>query len=88
MKLPASSATVYPPTQPQPRRVIEVGGGQVELDELGPIVVNSDGSLSRISNWGSLLPLAIPPSAPPALVTLPLVPPPPPLLKLSPKVLS
>ncbi|TFK37579.1 hypothetical protein BDQ12DRAFT_607328 [Crucibulum laeve] len=26
----------------------------VKLDELGPLVVNSDGTLSRISNWSSM----------------------------------
>jgi len=33
------------------KRVIEVGGEKVVLDELGPVVVNEDGSLSRITNW-------------------------------------
>ncbi|KAK8205725.1 hypothetical protein IWZ01DRAFT_440334 [Phyllosticta capitalensis] len=27
------------------------GGGQVRLDALGPMVVNKDGTLSRIANW-------------------------------------
>ncbi|KAF8890709.1 hypothetical protein BD779DRAFT_1438236, partial [Infundibulicybe gibba] len=26
----------------------------IQLDELGPMVVNSDGTLSRISNWSQL----------------------------------
>ncbi|KAF8591726.1 hypothetical protein K439DRAFT_1320250, partial [Ramaria rubella] len=26
----------------------------IKLDELGPMVVNSDGTLSRISNWKNL----------------------------------
>jgi hypothetical protein len=33
------------------------GGGQgstVSLDHLGPIVVNTDGSMSRISNWAQM----------------------------------
>ncbi|KDQ23784.1 hypothetical protein PLEOSDRAFT_1016984, partial [Pleurotus ostreatus PC15] len=31
-----------------------VGSTAVKLDELGPMVVNSDGTLSRIANWGSM----------------------------------
>jgi hypothetical protein len=31
--------------------VLEVDGLPVTVDELGPIVINKDGSLSRISNW-------------------------------------
>lgn len=27
------------------------GGGTVKLDHLGPLVVNKDGTLSRIANW-------------------------------------
>ncbi|KIO20279.1 hypothetical protein M407DRAFT_30071 [Tulasnella calospora MUT 4182] len=30
---------------------LEVGGTTVKLDRLGPLVVNSDGTLSRIANW-------------------------------------
>ncbi|GHJ85182.1 hypothetical protein NliqN6_1584 [Naganishia liquefaciens] len=30
---------------------------RVALDELGPLIVNSDGTLSRISNWKTLSPL-------------------------------
>ena len=33
-------------------RVVTVDGNPVKLDRLGPIVVNKDGSLSRITNWG------------------------------------
>lgn len=29
-------------------------GGSVKLDHLGPLVVNQDGSLSRISNWDKM----------------------------------
>ncbi|KAK3265947.1 hypothetical protein CYMTET_25403 [Cymbomonas tetramitiformis] len=29
-------------------------GGSVALDHLGPIVVNEDGSLSRIANWPNM----------------------------------
>ncbi|KAJ7279003.1 hypothetical protein C8J57DRAFT_151963 [Mycena rebaudengoi] len=33
---------------------VQTGGLAVKLDDLGPMVVNSDGTLSRISNWASL----------------------------------
>ena len=33
---------------------IQVGGENVKLDNLGPIIVNTDGSLSRIPNWANL----------------------------------
>eukprot|EP01001_Neometanema_parovale_P001486 NODE_11729_length_538_cov_33.672289_g11441_i0.p2 GENE.NODE_11729_length_538_cov_33.672289_g11441_i0~~NODE_11729_length_538_cov_33.672289_g11441_i0.p2 ORF type:complete len:157 (+),score=17.46 NODE_11729_length_538_cov_33.672289_g11441_i0:58-471(+) len=33
------------------RKVIQVDGQPITLDSLGPMVVNTDGSLSRITNW-------------------------------------
>lgn len=30
------------------------GGTTVQLDHLGPMVVNTDGTLSRISNWDKM----------------------------------
>ncbi|KAI0407002.1 hypothetical protein F4802DRAFT_595635 [Xylaria palmicola] len=30
---------------------LEVGGAALRLDHLGPLVVNVDGTLSRIANW-------------------------------------
>lgn len=30
------------------------GGSTVKLDHLGPLVVNQDGTMSRISNWGQM----------------------------------
>ncbi|KAF1946832.1 hypothetical protein EJ02DRAFT_450188 [Clathrospora elynae] len=30
---------------------MSTGGSSVKLDHLGPLVVNKDGTLSRISNW-------------------------------------
>lgn len=35
-------------------RSLAVGGAPVLLDEMGPIVVGADGSLSRIANWESM----------------------------------
>ncbi|KAK6335499.1 hypothetical protein TWF696_002273 [Orbilia brochopaga] len=36
---------------------VEVGSGAVKLDHLGPLVVNSDGTMSRIHNWAEMTPL-------------------------------
>ncbi|WVQ83873.1 hypothetical protein IAT38_006017 [Cryptococcus sp. DSM 104549] len=37
--------------------VLDVGdGNKVKLDKLGPMIVNSDGTLSRIQNWLDLTP--------------------------------
>ena len=33
---------------------LEVGGERVSLDDLGPVIVNKDGSLRRIGNWAEL----------------------------------
>ena len=35
-------------------RTIEIGGAAVSMDELGPIIVNLDGTLRRIENWSKL----------------------------------
>ncbi|TGJ79699.1 hypothetical protein E0Z10_g9062 [Xylaria hypoxylon] len=32
-------------------QTLEVGGAALRLDHLGPLVVNEDGTLSRIANW-------------------------------------
>lgn len=33
---------------------VPVGGEGIKLDHLGPLVVNKDGTLSRISNWAQM----------------------------------
>jgi len=33
---------------------MSAGGSSVKLDHMGPLVVNKDGTLSRISNWGEM----------------------------------
>ncbi|KAG8715971.1 hypothetical protein FRC11_012116 [Ceratobasidium sp. 423] len=35
---------------------LEVGGKSISFDRLGPMVVNSDGTLSRIANWPEMTP--------------------------------
>ena len=37
-------------------RTLTVGGSALALDHLGPIVINSDGSTSRIANWAEMNP--------------------------------
>jgi hypothetical protein len=39
------------PTGEEGTTQINVGGQAVKLDHLGPLVVNKDGTLSRIANW-------------------------------------
>ncbi|KAJ9109365.1 hypothetical protein QFC21_000695 [Naganishia friedmannii] len=44
-----------PPSEETQRRTLNVQEeNKVALDELGPLIVNSDGTLSRIQNWQSL----------------------------------
>jgi len=35
-------------------KVLTVGGEAIRFDNLGPMVLNTDGSLSRITNWHEL----------------------------------
>ena len=48
---PAESAEAG---QPQRLDLGAEGGSTVSLDHLGPMVVNVDGSLARISNWDQM----------------------------------
>lgn len=43
-----------PPESDSGAPQLEVGGEGVTLDHLGPLVVNKDGSLSRIANWETM----------------------------------
>lgn len=43
-----------PSTEGSSSTEINVGGEAVKLDAMGPVVVNVDGSLSRISNWDKM----------------------------------
>lgn len=38
----------------EPVHSLEVNGDAVSMDELGPIIVNADGTLRRIENWATL----------------------------------
>jgi hypothetical protein len=46
--LPAPGDTIGPPIR------VNVGGTATKLDHLGPVVVNQDGTLARISNWDQM----------------------------------
>lgn len=43
-----------PTTAPSPQLDLSTGAGTVKLDHMGPLVVNKDGTLSRIANWESM----------------------------------
>lgn len=46
-----------PPTEEEKRQILDLSnpeGSTVKLDALGPMVVNVDGTLSRISNWDGM----------------------------------
>ena len=49
MELPDAAAAAT--TEGSGEHIVTVGGNPVKVDRLGPIVVNKDGSLSRITNW-------------------------------------
>lgn len=39
-----------------PTRVLQLGGDAVKMDDLGPIIINTDGTTRRIANWQTLTP--------------------------------
>ncbi|KAF8797658.1 hypothetical protein BYT27DRAFT_7030209, partial [Phlegmacium glaucopus] len=39
------------PSKDNVTKLDAAGGKSIKLDELGPMVVNTDGTLSRIANW-------------------------------------
>lgn len=46
-----------PPTEEEKKQILDLSnpeGSTVRLDSLGPMVVNVDGTLSRISNWDAM----------------------------------
>jgi hypothetical protein len=43
-----------PPTSPATTLDVSGDGTTVKLDHLGPVVVNQDGTLSRIGNWDQM----------------------------------
>ncbi|ORY24866.1 hypothetical protein BCR39DRAFT_545596 [Naematelia encephala] len=60
LAIEAPSAVIPEQKQEQQEEVhsLDVGDGTVvKLDKLGPMIVNSDGTLSRIQNWQELHPI-------------------------------
>ena len=54
---PTQQSTSAPLPLPSPSSAstqLNVNGDGVKLDHLGPLVVNKDGSLSRIANWENM----------------------------------
>ncbi|KAJ3069078.1 hypothetical protein HDU98_007849, partial [Podochytrium sp. JEL0797] len=48
----ASPAPLALPSTPQEgAQTLSVSGDSVTLDHLGPVVINADGTMSRITNW-------------------------------------
>ena len=54
LALPAPGEGAGRAEQPAAEGELRLGGEGVALDHLGPVVVNEDGSLSRIANWAAL----------------------------------
>jgi hypothetical protein len=52
----ASPLGLPSPSDSTPTTTIDMsaGGSTVKLDHMGPLVVNKDGTLSRISNWAEM----------------------------------
>ncbi|KAI0758791.1 hypothetical protein C8Q74DRAFT_1209055 [Fomes fomentarius] len=46
-----------PPLEGETEQLTINGTQRFKFDKLGPIVVNSDGTLSRIANWDSMTPI-------------------------------
>ncbi|KAL7278806.1 hypothetical protein ACG7TL_007818 [Trametes sanguinea] len=58
VKTTAPLALPPPPTEDADAEKITVNGNQTfKFDKLGPVVVNSDGTLSRIANWENMAPI-------------------------------
>ncbi|KAL0952781.1 hypothetical protein HGRIS_007004 [Hohenbuehelia grisea] len=53
LMLPAASDLPNP--EPSGPTSIQIGGASVPLDSLGPMIINSDGTLSRIANWAEMI---------------------------------
>ncbi|CED85332.1 hypothetical protein [Phaffia rhodozyma] len=52
---PKKSPLALPAPSDVPAYQLDVnGGGSVKLDDLGPMIVNTNGTLSRITNWKEL----------------------------------
>ncbi|KAI0689851.1 hypothetical protein C8T65DRAFT_588326 [Cerioporus squamosus] len=46
-----------PPAEGEVEQITVNGSQTFKFDKLGPVVVNSDGTLSRIANWENMAPI-------------------------------
>ncbi|TFK80607.1 hypothetical protein K466DRAFT_667577 [Polyporus arcularius HHB13444] len=46
-----------PPPEGEVEQITVNGSQTFKFDKLGPVVVNSDGTLSRIANWENMVPI-------------------------------
>ncbi|WWD21894.1 hypothetical protein CI109_106382 [Kwoniella shandongensis] len=54
----SSSSAITPTKEDEEVHTLDLGEGNViKLDKLGPMIINSDGTLSRIQNWQDLHPI-------------------------------
>lgn len=52
--LPDKGGEATTGTEEERTQVLTVDGEKVKLDKLGPVVLNTDGSMSRITNWHTM----------------------------------
>eukprot|EP00242_Pyramimonas_sp_CCMP2087_P006357 CAMPEP_0198207600 /NCGR_PEP_ID=MMETSP1445-20131203/11038_1 /TAXON_ID=36898 /ORGANISM="Pyramimonas sp., Strain CCMP2087" /LENGTH=115 /DNA_ID=CAMNT_0043880695 /DNA_START=340 /DNA_END=687 /DNA_ORIENTATION=+ len=50
LALPVTASTDHDSSE----HIITVGGESIRMDKLGPIILNTDGTMSRITNWPEL----------------------------------
>ncbi|WWC58982.1 uncharacterized protein I303_101528 [Kwoniella dejecticola CBS 10117] len=56
--LPSDQSKSQPEQEEEEVHTLDLGEGNViKLDKLGPMIINSDGTLSRIQNWQDLHPI-------------------------------
>ncbi|KAI0325952.1 hypothetical protein GY45DRAFT_1259895 [Cubamyces sp. BRFM 1775] len=57
VKTTAPLALPPPPSEEEAEKITINGSQTFRFDKLGPVVVNSDGTLSRIANWENMTPI-------------------------------
>ncbi|RPD63523.1 hypothetical protein L227DRAFT_651134 [Lentinus tigrinus ALCF2SS1-6] len=54
---PGVLALPAPPSEEETEKITVNSNQTFKFDKLGPVVVNSDGTLSRIANWENMAPI-------------------------------
>ncbi|KAI8996234.1 hypothetical protein BD414DRAFT_477191 [Trametes punicea] len=57
IKTTAPLALPPPPPDDEAEKITINGNQTFKFDKLGPVVVNSDGTISRIANWENMAPI-------------------------------